>query len=155
LIFFLRREDFIMKSVQWILPFFLLVAFSSAASAERLTINVNLANVRSGPDTGSKILWKVEKYHPIEVIKTQGNWYYFQDFEGDKGWISRDIVSKEPSVVAIKDKCNVRSGPGEKHNIIFTVERGVPFLLIRQDGEWMQIRHSDGDEGWIHKSLVW
>ncbi|MGE0084915.1 MAG: SH3 domain-containing protein [Desulfococcaceae bacterium] len=144
-----------MKSYVWVFTVFLLLAFSSAAFAERLTVNVNLANVRSGPETGSKILWKVEKYHPIEVIKTQGEWYYFQDFEGDKGWIHRDIVSKEPSVIAIKDKCNVRSGPGPDHNIIFTVERGVPFREIEQNGEWIHIRHADGDEGWLHKSLVW
>lgn len=144
-----------MKCYGGIFTVFLLLIFSSAAFAERITVNVNLANVRSGPGTGSKILWKVEKYHPLEVIKNQGSWYYFQDFEGDKGWIHSDIVSKEPSVIAIKDKCNVRSGPGTNHNIIFTVERGVPFRVIKQEGEWMQIRHADGDEGWIHKSLVW
>ncbi len=144
-----------MKSVRWFFPFFILIALSSAAYAERMTVNVNLGNVRSGPDTDSKILWKLEKYHPLEVIKNQGPWYYFQDFEGDRGWIHKDIVSKEPSVIAIKDNCNVRSGPGTNHNIVFTVERGVPFQVIKQEGEWIHIRHSDGDEGWIHKSLVW
>ena len=97
-------------------------------------VNIPMANVRSGPGTTYKVLWKLEKYHPLKVIKTKGDWYYFEDFEGDKAWIHKDIVSDEQSVIVIRDKCNVRSGPGENYGVIFTVERGVPFKVLNRKG---------------------
>ncbi|GBC63273.1 hypothetical protein DENIS_4267 [Desulfonema ishimotonii] len=134
---------------------FLLTVFSGVASAERMTVNVPMANVRSGPGTNYKTLWKLERYHPLKVIKSSGDWYYFEDFEGDRGWIFKKIVNRTDSVIVTKDKCNVRSGPDTTHDIIFTVERGVPFRVIERKGEWLHIRHADGDKGWIHKMLVW
>lgn len=135
-----------------ILLFFLVVG---TAAAERMTVDVSTANIRSGPGTNYDVLWQVERYHPIEVIRKSGNWYYFRDFEGDKGWVYDDLVKKVSSVIVIKDKCNVRSGPGTDNDIVFTVERGVPFRVLERKGNWIHIQHADGDKGWIHKMLVW
>ncbi len=135
-----------------LLTFFLGVG---AATAQRMTVDVSTANIRSGPGTNYDVLWKVERYHPIEVIRKSGNWYYFRDFEGDKGWVYDDLVKKVSSVIVVKDKCNVRSGPGTDNDIVFTVERGVPFKAMDRKGNWIRIQHADGDKGWIHKMLVW
>ncbi len=144
-----------MKSYFYILTILLLMQAGVTLAAERVTVNVPTANIRSGAGTKYKILWKVEKYHPLQVIKKSGGWYYFKDFEGDKGWISGDVVRKFPSVIVIKNKCNVRSGPGTSSGILFTVERGVPFKKLKRKGDWIYVQHSDGDKGWIHKKLVW
>ena len=88
-------------------------------------------------------------------MKKLGSWYYFKDFEGDKGWISEKIVARFPSVIVIKDKCNVRSGPGARFDVLFAVDKGVPFKELERKGDWVHIRHSDGDKGWIHRKLVW
>lgn len=134
----------------------LLMLFSVVAvSAQRMTVDVSTANIRSGPGTNYDVLWKVERHHPVEVIRKSGDWYYFRDFEGDKGWVYDDLIRKMDSVIVIKDKCNVRSGPGTNHDIVFTVERGVPFKVLDRKGNWIHIQHADGDKGWIHKMLVW
>ena len=133
----------------------LLFIVSGAALAERLAIAAPIANIRSGPGTGHDILWKVEKYHPIFVLKKSGNWYHFRDFEDDKGWIHKSLVRKIPSVITSKEKCNVRSGPGTKFKILFTTGKGIPFKILKQKGNWIHVQHADGDKGWIHKSLVW
>jgi SH3-like domain-containing protein len=31
----------------------------------------------------------------------------------------------------------------------------VPFKVLKKEGEWIRIVHADGDEGWIHRNLVW
>ena len=133
----------------------LLIICSSIALAERLTVTSKVANIRSGPGTGYEILWKVEKYHPFFVLKKSGRWYYFRDFEGDRGWIHKSLVRKVRSVITNKAKCNIRSGPGTGFEILFTAEKGIPFKVIRRKGNWIHIQHADGDKGWIHKSLVW
>jgi SH3-like domain-containing protein len=140
------------------LPVFIVAVvflLSGMAYAERVSVNVPLANVRSGPGTGSEILWKVEKYHPLEIVSKSGDWYQFRDFEGDTGWIFKGLVRNYASVIVIKNNVNVRSGPGTGYDIIFKVEKGVPFRVMERKDNWIKIRHSDGDDGWIYKSLVW
>ena len=140
---------------QTIIIFLLITLTAGAASAERLAVSASEANIRSGPGTNHELLWKVEKYFPILVIEKSGEWIHFEDFEGDKGWIHQSLVSKIPSVITKNDACNIRSGPGTDHSIIFTVEKGIPFKVLEHQGSWIHIEHGDGDQGWIHKSLVW
>ena len=129
--------------------------YSTAALAERLTVGSDIANIRSGPGTKYDILWNVEKYHPLFILEKSDNWYRFRDFEGDEGWIHKSLLKDIPAVITIKDTCNVRSGPGTNNAILFTVEKGIPFKVLKKEGDWVQIEHADEDRGWIHKSLVW
>ena len=136
--------------VQSIIIFLLIMLLAATASAERLAVSAPVANIRSGPGTSHDVLWKVEKYFPIRIIEKSGEWYHFEDFEGDKGWVHQSLVKKIQAVVTKNDACNIRSGPGTSHEIKFTVEKGIPFKVLEQEGSWIHIEHADGDEGWIH-----
>jgi SH3-like domain-containing protein len=140
---------------RFFLPVVLIVTTCGDALAERLTVKTSVANIRSGPGTEHDILWKVEQYHPLFIIGTSGSWYKFRDFEGDEGWIHQSLMDNIPSVVTIKKNCNVRSGPGTAFEIVFTVGKGIPFKVNKRKGNWIHIRHADGDRGWIYKTLVW
>jgi uncharacterized protein YgiM (DUF1202 family) len=135
----------------------LILLLSSAYSIanERKCVNKPIANVRSGPGTDYDIKWKVEKYHPVIILKKQGDWYQFEDFEKDKAWIHESMLDKKKSVITIKDDCNVRAGAGTKYDIVFKVVRGVPFEVLGEKESWYKVKHADGDQGWIHKTLVW
>ena len=135
--------------------FLIVIVFATLANAERLAISATEANIRSGPGVDHEVLWKVEKYFPILVIEKSGQWFYFQDFEGDKGWVHQSLVGNIPAVVTDSEACNIRSGPGTNFQILFTVEKGVPFKVLERKDAWIHIEHADGDKGWIHKSLVW
>ena len=141
--------------IQSIIIFLLIMLLAGTASAERLAVSAPVANIRSGPGTKHNVLWKVEKYFPLRIIEKSGEWYHFEDFEGDKGWVHRSLVRKISAVITKNDACNIRSGPGTSNKIIFTVEKGIPFKVLKRKGSWIQIEHADGDKGWIHKSLVW
>jgi len=143
-----------MKPYAWT-TFFLLLSLASAASAERLAVGVSMANIRSGPGENYDILWSVEKYHPLDVSQKSGQWYHVRDFEGDEGWIHKSLLLNISSVITIKENCNIRSGPDTHFEISFTVEKGVPFKILKRDGSWIHIQHADGDKGWIYESLVW
>ena len=135
--------------------FIILLLGASCLLAEPLTVIANIANVRSGPGTKYDLIWKVEKYHPVNVIDKKGKWYRFKDFENDEGWMHKSLLDKVPAVISAKDKCNVRSGAGTNYDIVFTVDKGIPFKVISRKGKWLNIQHHDGDKGWIHQSLVW
>jgi SH3-like domain-containing protein len=137
---------------------FLLLSVLTAAGAvqaERLSVKSDIANIRSGPSTSDAVIWQVEKYHPLNVLRSQGDWCLFEDFEGDRGWIHRSLLVNAKTVVVKKNQCNVRSGPGTGNAILFTVDKGVPFKVLEEKGKWLHVVHADGDKGWIHRSLVW
>ena len=138
-----------------IILIFLIVFSSAAALAQRMTVTAPVANIRSGPGTQHDVLWEVEKYHPVFVMESSGSWYHFRDFEGDRGWVHKSLVGKTPAVITKKDQCNVRSGPNLRESILFTVEKGIPFKVVKRKGHWLQVEHADGDRGWIYDSLVW
>lgn len=144
------------SSILFIFYLFLGVCcFSGTAFAERMSVSVPIANIRSGPGSNYEVLWNVEKYHPVNIIEKKGDWYKFSDFEGDKAWVHKSLLDNTQSVITKKNKCNVRSGAGTKYTIVFTVEKAVPFKVLEKKGNWLHIQHSDGDKGWIHNSLVW
>ena len=142
-------------NVRSIMIILLILGFSANALAERLAVSAPVANIRSGPGTRHSVLWKVQKFFPLIVIDKSGEWYQFEDFEGDRGWVHRSLVDNTPTVITKNDQCNIRSGPGTSHEILFTVEKGIPFKVLKREGSWIHIEHSDGDKGWIHKALVW
>ena len=134
----------------------LLLAAVQASAGERLAVKVPKANIRSGPGTKYEILWQVERYYPVVVIKKSGQWVLFRDFENDEGWIKKNLLAKIPTVITVKKECNIRSGPGTDFQILFkTQDKGVPFKVLKRKGKWLQVEHADGDKGWIYKPLVW
>ena len=133
----------------------LTLAAPLTAVAEYISVKVAVANIRSGPSEAGDLLWKVETYHPLFVLEKKDSWYHFRDFEGDEGWINSSLVNKEQSVITKKDDCNVRSGPDTKSEILFTTEAGIPFKVLKKQGQWLNVLHADGDRGWLHQSLVW
>ena len=143
------------KVIPIVLALAMLLAGGHLAQAERLSVKADIGNVRSGPATTDPVIWQVEKYHPLNVIQKQGKWYLFEDFEGDRGWIHSSLLTDLKAVVVKNNKCNVRSGPGTDKAIQFTVDKGVPFKVIEEKGKWIHVMHADGDQGWIHKALVW
>jgi len=50
---------------------------------------------------------------------------------------------------------NVRVGPGTRYEIAwnYTVS-GVPVEIIQEFDTWRKIRDIEGDEGWVHQSLL-
>lgn len=126
-----------------------------AYSQERLAVQKPTVHVRSGPGTNFPTLWDAEMNYPVQVLEKKNNWVRFRDFEGYEGWISSPLLAKSDTVVVKRGQVNVRSGPGTNHEVAFIVEKGVPFRVVTRKGDWIQIKHADGDTGWIKKDLVW
>ena len=49
---------------------------------------------------------------------------------------------------------NIRSGPGPSYAVLWNAEKYYPIITIEKSGHWYHFRDFEGDEGWIHKSLV-
>ncbi len=133
----------------------LLFFYTISAFAQRVAVISDIANIRTGPGIKYQVLWKAEKYFPMKVKKKIGSWILFKDFEGDCGWISKAVVGSIATVITKYEKCNIRSGPGNKYKVIVQIGKGIPFKVLGKKGVWLHLVHADKEEGWIHKSLVW
>lgn len=53
------------------------------------------------------------------------------------------------------DEVNVRVGPGTDYPIQWVfVREGLPVEITAESDNWRRIRDIDGDEGWVHRSLL-
>ncbi|UOM35960.1 SH3 domain-containing protein [Acuticoccus sp. I52.16.1] len=53
------------------------------------------------------------------------------------------------------NKVNVRVGPSRSYKIKWTFnKRGLPVEIVREYGNWRRVRDVDGEDGWIHRSLL-
>jgi SH3-like domain-containing protein len=143
-----------MRWVGWFILGMMLISTAGHA-AERLAVSAADANIRSGPGPNQDVLWKVEKYYPIEVFETSGMWLHFKDYEGDNGWIHKSLVDKTSTVVTKQNGCQLRAGPGAEQPVLIKVDKGIPFKVLKREGRWIHVEHADGDKGWLHDTLVW
>ncbi|MBJ3776186.1 SH3 domain-containing protein [Acuticoccus sp. 2012] len=68
---------------------------------------------------------------------------------GDSGLPVPRFVSLASSEV------NVRMGPSTSHKVKWTfIKAGLPVEVLREFGNWRQVRDAEGEEGWIHAALL-
>jgi SH3-like domain-containing protein len=126
-----------------------------AADDRFVRVRVETANIRQGPGTDHERLWQVEENFPLKVVGRSRQWLRTEDFVGDEGWIYAPLTDGRPAVVVEVDLANVRSGPGARYPVRFKAEWGAGFHVLDRRGKWLRIEHADGDDGWIHQSVVW
>lgn len=61
-----------------------------------------------------------------------------------------------PRFVSLKsDDVNVRRGPGQDYDVVFTfVRERLPVEIIEEFDNWRKIRDSEGAQGWVFHSLL-
>jgi SH3-like domain-containing protein len=61
-----------------------------------------------------------------------------------------------PRYVSLKSNdVNVRRGPGQEYDVVFTfVRAGLPVEITEEFDNWRKIRDSEGAEGWVFHSLL-
>ena len=58
-------------------------------------------------------------------------------------------------VTIASDKAFVRTGPERKYPVKWVYQyKGLPVEIVLEFEHWRKIRDKDGDEGWMHQSLL-
>jgi len=139
------------------LPFllFLLIPCVTLA-AEIVSVKKDNVNVRSGPGTNFPVVMELFQGYPLQVIQKKGDWMEIVDFEKDKGWIYKPLITPGTTVIANgKKSINMRSKPNTKAPVVATVDRGVVLTKLSTEGKWVKVQHSQGTSGWIYAPLLW
>jgi SH3-like domain-containing protein len=136
-----------------ILIILLVTVFCSVSSA--LCVKAGKANLRSAPTTKAGKTWEVFKYMPLRKLASKAGWYKVKDFEGDVHWIHGKLITTKYKCAVVKDKANLRSGPGTKYRKTFTAEKTHSFKVLRFKKDWVQILDEYGEKYWVFRKLVW
>ena len=130
-------------------------SLTTAFAADMVSIKGSIVNMRSGPSTRTEALWELNKDYPLKVLKRKGGWLQVQDFENDRGWVSRKLTSKTAYHVVKSNTANIRSGPSTKYPIISKAERGDVLRTRGKKSGWIKVQPGSGKSGWVSGKLVW
>ncbi len=135
--------------------FFYLLFLPSHALAEMASVKGEKVNLRAKPTTAASVLWELGEGFPLMVLRKKRGWLKVKDFEGDVGWIYRDLTSNRPHLIVRKKLVNIRKKPTSRSRIIGKAKYGVVFATLKQYKGWAKVKHESGLIGWIRRDLLW
>ncbi|KYF73936.1 hypothetical protein BE11_50540 [Sorangium cellulosum] len=131
------------------------VALSSVARAELLSVKVPVANFRAGPSTSEPVEFTATRYYPVKVLERAGGWCKIKDFEGDLAWVADRLLARIKTVVIKVPRGNVREAPTTSAEVAFRAERGEVFKVLDRKGRWLRVVNVEGAKGWLREDLAW
>lgn len=126
-----------------------------AQAQEFVSIKGKTVNVREQPTTRSATLWELSKGYPLQVTQRKGQWLRVKDYESTLGWVHAPLTSNSPHMVVTARTANLRSGPSQKNSRVGKLEQYEVLQTLKKQGNWAQVQRSNGQSGWVAKSLVW
>ena len=122
--------------------------FSSLRSAE--------TNVRAGPGQHYPVKFTFKaKAVPVRVINEYDNWCEIEDYEGQSGWVSQNLLTKKRMLLVRTSKpfIDMYSKNNEKSRVIFHLENNVTSEYLKCVENWCAIKVND-KKGWVRRSEV-
>ena len=143
-----------MRSRFLLLTAALLAACGSALAADYLSL-AEAAVMYDTPSAKGKPLFVVQRYTPMEVVVSLGEWVKVRDAEGTIAWIEKRSLSPARMLLATT-RAQVRQAPDANAAIVFEADRGVVLELLEASPPgWAKVKHRDGQSGFVRINQVW
>ena len=133
-----------------------LIAAPMPAAAEYRSVGDEPALLYDSPSREGRPLYVASPGYPLEVVVTLEHWVKVRDVAGDLAWIEKRSLSDRRTVIVTAPLAAVRRQPEAGALLVFEAKKGV--RLERLDGDvpgWVQVRHRDGQTGFVQASQVW
>ncbi|WP_342406158.1 SH3 domain-containing protein [Brevibacillus sp. FSL K6-2834] len=127
------------------------------------TVQTDGLNLRAESNTASAVLGTLKAGSTLTVLEKKEDWYRVQTPDGKTGWVAGWLVTVQqpvmpappgPHVTVLNPDTNVRSGPGTNHSILKQIQPGEKYSIIKREGDWFQLKFSDGSTGFVAGWLV-
>lgn len=127
-------------------------------------VTASVLNVRSAPNTSSKVVDTLRKKDQIEIVKYyNASWAQIKTTTTKNGiaYVSTKYLQKVPTTVTTKSNLNLRSGPSTKNKILTVIPKGakVSFLGYQTAGKtkidynWVIVSYN-GKKGFVSTSYL-
>lgn len=149
----------------FVVVFALCAALPFAAAAERsglplprfVSLRSDEVNLRTGPGTQYPVSWIYRRQMlPIEILAEYRNWRKIRDWQGDEGWVHKNMLSGRRSIIVVGDPRSLLSSPSASGVVLARAEAGVVAQLVGcpNEGPFCRVRIGSR-EGWIERAGFW
>jgi SH3-like domain-containing protein len=132
--------------------------FHQANSAQQIqevdyfaSLRANETNVRSGPGSNYPIKFSFKiKNLPVKVISEYDNWCEIEDYEGSRGWVAQNLITKKRHILIYSKKnlVDMFAKNTTQSRKIFNIENYVIGEFIKCQKDWCAVKIND-KKGWV------
>lgn len=145
-----------------IFSMFAVVPNANAAST-KVKVTATSLNIRTAPNTSSKVITTVKKNTTLLKVKKSGNWYQVK-YKNKTGWASAKYLktvkttvstaSTTSKIVTSKtDNLNIRKSNSINSKSLGKLNKGKTATYIQQKNGWVKIKTSS-ITGWVSATYV-
>lgn len=130
-------------------------ALPAAAAAEFRSVAEGAAVLYDAPSVKSRKLYVVTRGYPLEVVVTVEGWCKVRDASGELTWIENRNLAATRTVAVKVPVAQVRERADDGAPVAFQARQNVILELLDAAGEWLHVRHRDGQTGYVRTGEVW
>jgi SH3-like domain-containing protein len=127
-----------------------------ALGAEYRALGERPAVLYDAPSTRADRLFVASRLYPFEVLVKLDQWTKVRDANGEVAWVENAAFGPRATVLVTVPLADVRAAPDLKSDLVFEAYKQVILeVAAPAAGEWVKVRHRDGQEGFIRVAHVW
>ena len=136
--------------------FALALAAVPAAGAEYRALGERPAILYDAPSTRADRLFVASRLYPFEVLVKLEQWTKVRDANGEVAWVENTALGTRSTVLVTVPLADVRMAPSAESALVFEAYKHVILEIVEPPaGEWLKVRHRDGQQGFIRVAHVW
>jgi len=134
----------------------LAVLAQATFAAEYRALGERPAVLYDAPSTRADRLFIASRLYPFEVLVKLEHWTKVRDANGEVAWVENAALGTRATVLVTVPLADVRAAPDVKSDLVFEAYKQVILEVAAPPaGEWVKVRHHDGQEGYIRVAHVW
>ena len=134
----------------------LALAAAPAGAVEFRALGDKPAILYDAPSSRADRLFVASRGYPFEVLVKLDHWTKVRDVNGEVAWVENGALGVRRTVLVSVPLADVRAAPSAQSALVFEAYKQVllEFVAPAADG-WLQVRHRDGQQGFIRAAHVW
>ncbi len=133
-----------------------LFAFALPAAALDYRSIAEPAVLYDAPSQKAKPLFVIARSTPVEIVVSVEGWLKVRDADGAMAWVEKRLVADRRTVIVRAARAQVRAQADDKAPLVFEAEKDVVLDLVEAAPPgWAQVRHRDGQTGFVSVKQVW
>jgi SH3-like domain-containing protein len=132
-----------------------MMAAAPATALEFRSIAGNAAVLYDAPSVKARKLYLVNQGYPVEVVVVVEGWVKVRDANGDLTWVESKVLSDKRTVMIMVPLAQVHQAADGGSPVVFQAQQNVVLELEGVTGEWLRVKHRDGQVGFVRAADVW
>jgi SH3-like domain-containing protein len=119
------------------------------------SLRSNETNIRSGPGSNYPIKFTFKLRNlPVRVVSEYDNWCEIEDYEGGRGWVAQNLITKKRHLMTFSKKniIDIHAKKNEASKVIFHLENYVIGEYLKCEESWCSLNDK---KGWVLSSELY